>query len=629
MNKPIDISKTAMFICALIILFATSSYAEESVSCNKKLVEDGFSFFEVTEKKGMRKTYAYISGTCFKPDHYEKTYGNFRQISKKQYCKNYKYNNDEVRFRLSLKTGLLPCREPETKVDKTGPILEVASTLDLHHYLNSDDWKLFCELYPIEPSNNDIYGYPGCTAGFKKVFNLYFNASGRKAWFATTVDGVVNGEHYGVSWGKTSYKDALDEARKKCNEWKGVSIGKEKCTLIVSDNLVVHPNTVSQVKRLIADKLRENNQTTAQTAQVDTSVVQVSESKIDKEAPVLKIDERITVNEMDYSISGRVEDASEVFIEVDGNSIIVSDNKFQIKGSTPIGLNEIEVVAFDQWGNKISKNIIIERVMQTVEGSHQFEELNPYKLKSKTSKNKLALIIGIEEYESIPNANFADRDAQFFIDYVQRGFGVPENKIKFFFNENAKERSKFEMIKWLKQNITNNTEVYLYFSGHGLAINEGRELYLLANDTITDFIEETAINRNEIFNAIAANNPKSVTAFLDTCYSGAGRADDQMLLAMAKGLVVVDEQQKKLPDNFTLFTAASAQESAWSLPEAQHGTFSYFLMKGMEGNADLNGDKKLTNGELRDYLLDNVGRYAQQQQTPQMVGDPNQVLIKF
>ena len=92
---------------------------------------------------------------------------------------------------------------------------------------------------------------------------------------------------------------------------------------------------------------------------------------------------------------------------------------------------------------------------------------------------------------------------------------------------------------------------------------------------------------------------------------------------------VVDEQQQKLPDNFTLFTAASAQESAWSLPEAQHGTFSYFLMKGMEGNADLNGDKKLTNGELRDYLLDNVGRYAQQQQTPQMVGDPDQVLIKF
>ena len=162
-----------------------------------------------------------------------------------------------------------------------------------------------------------------------------------------------------------------------------------------------------------------------------------------------------------------------------------------------------------------------------------------------------------------------------------------------------------------------------------MALNDGKELYLLTHDTITEYINETALNRNEIFNDITQYNPKSVTVFLDTCYSGAGRADGEMLLAMAKGLVVVDEQQQKLPDNFTLFTAASAQESAWSLPEAKHGTFSYFLMKGMEGKADLNGDKKLTNGELRDYLLDNVGRYAQQQQTPQMVGDPNQVLIKF
>ena len=196
-------------------------------------------------------------------------------------------------------------------------------------------------------------------------------------------------------------------------------------------------------------------------------------------------------------------------------------------------------------------------------------------------------------------------------------------------NEDAKERSKFEMVKWLKKNINSKSEVYLYFSGHGLATNKGQDLYLLANDTITDFIEETAINRNEIFNAVAANNPKSVTAFLDTCYSGAGRTEGETLLAMAKGLVVVDEQQQQLPDNFTLFTAASAQESAWSLPEAKHGTFSYFLMKGIEGEADLNGDNRITNGELQEYLLDNVSRYAQQQQTPQMIGDPDQVLVRF
>ena len=360
-----------------------------------------------------------------------------------------------------------------------------------------------------------------------------------------------------------------------------------------------------------------------------TQVVQVPESKVDKTAPILDIEDRFTVTERNYSISGKVTDESQVFVEADGNSIAVKDNKFIIQGSSQVGLTTYEIVAYDKWGNETKKTIIVERIIQTAQDTSLFEQLNPNKLRAKSNKHRIALIIGIEEYENISNANFAKRDAEFFIDYVQGAFGVPQQNIKYFFNSDAERKSKFQIRTWIKKNVRNNTEVYVYFSGHGMALNDGEELYLLTHDTIAEYIDETALNRNEIFNDIAQYNPQSVTVFLDTCYSGAGRADGEMLLAMAKGLVVVDEQQQRLPDNFTLFTAASAQESAWSLPEAEHGTFSYFLMKGMEGNADLNGDKKLTNAELRDYLLDNVGRYAQQQQTPQMVGDPNQVLIRF
>ncbi|MDA9614072.1 caspase family protein [Pelagibacteraceae bacterium] len=367
---------------------------------------------------------------------------------------------------------------------------------------------------------------------------------------------------------------------------------------------------------------RGNNEMVTQTAQVP-------KTKIDKTAPVLDVEDRITVTKRNYTISGKVSDESDVFVEADGISIPVKNNKFTLTGSSLVGHKEYKIVAFDQWGNETKKTILVERVIQTVNQENKLELLDPEKLRAKRDKNRIALIIGIEQYENISNANYAKRDAQLFIDYVVSAFGVPQNNIKYLFNENAKEKSKFDIKRWLKKNVRKNTEVYVYFSGHGIALNNGKDLYLLTNDTQPDFVEETAFNRNEIFNDIAQYNPKSVTAFLDTCYSGAGRADGEMLLAMAKGLVVVDEQQQQLPDNFTLFTAASAQESAWSLPEAKHGTFSYFLMKGMEGEADLNKDKKLTNGELQEYLLDNVGRFAQQQQTPQMIGNPDQVLVRF
>jgi len=66
--------------------------------------------------------------------------------------------------------------------------------------------------------------------------------------------------------------------------------------------------------------------------------------------------------------------------------------------------------------------------------------------------------------------------------------------------------------------------------------------------------------------------------------------------------------------------------------EANHGIFSYYLMKGLEGNADSNQDKKITNGELLAYMDENVSQKASElgrQQNPSLAGDPNKVLMSY
>ena len=55
--------------------------------------------------------------------------------------------------------------------------------------------------------------------------------------------------------------------------------------------------------------------------------------------------------------------------------------------------------------------------------------------------------------------------------------------------------------------------------------------------------------------------------------------------------------EQSIPKNFTVFSAAGDQTSK-PLEEAKHGMFSYFLMKGMEGDADANNDNKITVREL-------------------------------
>ena len=104
-----------------------------------------------------------------------------------------------------------------------------------------------------------------------------------------------------------------------------------------------------------------------------------------------------------------------------------------------------------------------------------------------------------------------------------------------------------------------------------------------------------------------------------------------MLVASLRPLRKVADEQDT-PDNFTIFTASNNEQTSGSIKEAKHGMFSYFLMRGMEGNADINNDKKITNGELIAYLQDNVSQEAftqNREQDPMLVGDPDKVLISY
>ena len=130
--------------------------------------------------------------------------------------------------------------------------------------------------------------------------------------------------------------------------------------------------------------------------------------------------------------------------------------------------------------------------------------------------------------------------------------------------------------------------------------------------------------RNQLFDQIAELNPKHVTVFLDTCYSGASRTEELLVAARP---IFIEAQEQDIPPNFTIFSASSNTETAKVLEEAEHGLFSYYMMKGLEGEADANSDNQITNGELFAFINKNVSRQANQ--TPQLNGIEDQVLTKW
>ena len=258
-----------------------------------------------------------------------------------------------------------------------------------------------------------------------------------------------------------------------------------------------------------------------------------------------------------------------------------------------------------------------------------FDRLNPLGRKVAPNTNALALIIGVDSYKSTSaRAIYADSDAQVFSDYATQKLGISPGRIKTLVNDGAGEREMLLSVKsWLSRSVKQNqSDVYIFFAGHGLASDDGSKMYLLPYDGAPELLDKTAILRDELFADISAANPRSVTVFLDTCYSGTTRGTDMLI---ASRPIAIRALEQSIPDNFTVMTAAAGDQTAKPLEEAKHGMFSYFLMKGMEGEADANNDNEITAGELHSYVQANVIQQSSGSQTPELQGDADRVLVRF
>ena len=355
----------------------------------------------------------------------------------------------------------------------------------------------------------------------------------------------------------------------------------------------------------------------------------------DETPPLLTIEENIIVTSANYEITGKVSDegsdVDKIYVKVDGSFYPVKKGKFQISRFSPVD-ESIQIIAIDQWGNESIKTINVKVNIEDKVIVKKLEPLDPTKIKVKTNKSRVALIIGIENYSNTVKALYADRDAKFFKEYAKKAFGIEDSNIKLLINDDAALVNSLSILsKWLPGKIEKKqTELIIFFAGHGLASNDGKELFLLTQDSDADLLSRTALSRTEIFNKIKEYNPKSTLIFLDACYTGFSREKETLLASARPVRIVVDDQST--PENFTIFSASQLDQISSGLKEAEHGIFSYYLMKGLEGKADSNKDKKITTGELLAYMDKNVSQKASEQgrkQNPELLGDQNQIIVEY
>ena len=346
----------------------------------------------------------------------------------------------------------------------------------------------------------------------------------------------------------------------------------------------------------------------------------------ERDPPIIVLSSSGNVDSDAYILAGVIQDTSDIAsLQVDQKTVpIEPDGSFSVPFYVPPRGLEIEVVAIDEWNNRSRKSIKIVRNLDVKLKPVVFETLNPMNARGRPNPDAVAIIIGVEKYQNTSAAKYADRDALVFSDYARRALGVRPENIKLIVNRDATRTSIQKALKlWLPTIVTKGrSDVYFFFAGHGLASANGFERYLLPYDAETALLEDSALVLEDIIGTVSRTRPRSAVFFLDTCYSG-GTRTGQTLVADARGIRIV-AKASNLPKNFTVISAAGSDQISTILPEAKHGLFSYYLMKGLEGGAGFEAGGRVTTGELHQYVADKVPKQAIRlgtDQRPQIYGE--------
>jgi len=154
----------------------------------------------------------------------------------------------------------------------------------------------------------------------------------------------------------------------------------------------------------------------------------------------------------------------------------------------------------------------------------------------------------------------------------------------------------------------------LYFSGHGVRDELGA-LYLAVKDTNRFRLRSTALKSDFIREAMDQSRSKRQVLILDCCNSGAFAQGTKAATGVSIGTASAFEAGY----GRIILTASDSTQFAWEgdqvIGETDNSLFTHFLVEGLKGEADLDGDGSITVDELYDYAYEKV-KLATPKQSP-------------
>jgi hypothetical protein len=257
--------------------------------------------------------------------------------------------------------------------------------------------------------------------------------------------------------------------------------------------------------------------------------------------------------------------------------------------------------------------------------------------------DRWAVVIGIGQYEhpSISQLRYAVADAEAVYEALIGPVGFRKEHV-LLITDRTERRPTLKNIKWalgtfLARSAKKDDTVLIFFAGHGAPETDQRSLerdglakYLIPSDAEADDLYSSALPMDELQTIFGRIEAERVVAFLDTCYSGAaGGRTFQSRGTRAAGIDDLFLERLTRSKGRAIITASRPSEVSIELSELGHGIFTYYLVSGLKGAADLNQDGVVTLQEVYEYVEAQVSaksRAVGGRQHPVMKGELEGVL---
>jgi len=204
------------------------------------------------------------------------------------------------------------------------------------------------------------------------------------------------------------------------------------------------------------------------------------------------------------------------------------------------------------------------------------------------------MLVGVNQYqdEQLPSLHYSAVDCQGLAKALGDATAQFSQKEIGLYHDFAPESPCLANVHATLQQITTAAKpidtVLFYFSGHGMVEPNTHQGVLCLADTQKSNLLNTGLALEELLQLLGNCAAQNQIVWLDACHSGGMTlrgAIVEPLLNPTPQFVTVLQQVAAKSQGFYALLSCDLNQQSWEFPELGHGVFTYYLMRGLQGEA--------------------------------------------